>query len=60
MGKKSEVGMKKRFEYIIKVNGKEVWRGSEPTEKLFDEIRKKNPGKEVGISIDPGYDLLVA
>lgn len=51
--------MKKKFEYAIMVEGKEVWRGLEPTEKLFDEIRKKNPGKEVGISVDPGYDLLI-
>lgn len=52
--------MKRKFEYIIKVDGKDVWRGSDPTEKLFDEIRKKNPGKEVGIEIYPGDEILVA
>jgi len=51
---------KRQFEYIIRVDGKEVWRGSEPTEELFDKIRKKNPSKEVGISINPGYNLLIA
>lgn len=52
--------MQKKFEYVIKVAGKEVWRGLEPTEKLFDEIRKKNPKKEVGIAVDIGKEILVA
>ena len=52
--------MHKRFEYIIKVDGKEVWRGLNPTTELFDEIRKKNPNKEVGIAIDPGEEILIA
>jgi hypothetical protein len=42
---------KTSFEYIIRVDGQEVWRGSEPTEELFDKIRKKTPSKEVGISM---------
>ncbi len=52
--------MQKKFEYIIKVNGKDVWRGPNPTEELFDKIRKKNPSKEVGIAIDPGEEILIA
>jgi len=42
---------KRKFEYIIWVGGQEDWRGSEPTEELFDKIRKKTPSKEVGISM---------
>jgi hypothetical protein len=43
------IGLKKRFEYVIKVEGKEVWRGLNPTKALSD-IKKKNPGKEVSIA----------
>lgn len=50
---------KRRFEYIIKVDGKEVWRGENPT-KIYWEIRKKNPGKEVGIGVDLGEEILIA
>jgi len=52
--------MHKRFEYTIKVDGKEVWKGLNPTTELFDEIRKKNPNKEVGIAVDPGEEILIA
>jgi hypothetical protein len=41
--------MGRRFEYIIKVGEKEVWRGSNPTKKYF-EIKKKNPKKEVAVA----------
>ncbi len=50
---------KRKFEYIIKVEGKEVWRGPNP-KNMFDEVRKKNPGKEVGISVEPGEEILIA
>ena len=52
--------MQKKFEYIIKVDGREVWRGTNPTEELFDEIRKKNPNKEVGVAVDIGEEILIA
>ena len=52
--------MKKTFRYLIKVNGKTVWSGKEPNEGLFDKIRKENPGKEVGIAIEPGDEVLIA
>ena len=41
--------MEKRFEYVIKVEGKEVWKGLNPT-KAYAEIKKQNPGKEVSIA----------
>ncbi len=34
-----------KFEYIIKVNGKKVWRGLNPKEKYWD-IKKKNPDRD--------------
>ncbi len=50
---------KKSFEYVIKVDGREVWRGLNP-KKIYWEIRKKNPGKEVGIGVDLGEEILIA
>lgn len=41
--------MEKKFEYVIKVDGKEVWRGMNPKEKYW-EIKKANPDKEVSLS----------
>ena len=41
--------MEKKFEYVIKVNGEEVWRGMNPKEKYW-EIKKRNLGKEVSLS----------
>jgi hypothetical protein len=41
--------MERRFEYVIKVDGKEVWKGLNPTKKYF-EIKRKNPGKEVALA----------
>ena len=35
-----EKEIEKRFEYVIKVNGKDVWPGLNPTEKYW-EIKKK-------------------
>ena len=34
-----EKEIEKRFEYVIKVNGKDVWHGRNPTEKYW-EIKK--------------------
>ena len=50
---------KRKFAYVIKIEGKEVWRGPNPKKK-FDEIREKYPGKEVGIGIDLGEEILIA
>ncbi len=48
----------KKYEYIIKVDGKEVWRGLNPKEKYW-EIKEKYPGKEVGISWQSEEDVLI-
>lgn len=52
------MNQKPRFEYVIKVDGKEVWRGLNPKEK-FDEIRKRNPGKEVSIAWETKEEVLI-
>ena len=44
-----EKEIEKRFEYVIKVNGKDVWHGLNPEEK-FDEMVAKNPGKKVSVA----------
>ena len=48
----------KKHEYIIKVNGKEVWRGLNPKEKYW-EIKENNPDKEVGIAWHSQEDVLI-
>jgi hypothetical protein len=41
--------MEKRFEYVIKVDGEDVWHGLNPEEK-FDEIVAENPKKRVSVA----------
>lgn len=41
--------MEKRFEYVIKVDGEDVWHGLNPKKKYW-EIKRQNPGKEVAIA----------
>ena len=48
----------KKYEYVIMVDGKEVWRGLNPKEKYW-EIKEKHPGKEVGISWQSEEDVLI-
>lgn len=52
------IKMHKRFEYIIKVNGKEIWRGLNPKEKYWD-LKKKNPKKRVSVAWETGEDVLI-
>jgi len=51
--------MERKFEFIIKVNGKEVWRGFNPKEKYW-EIKKANRDKEVSVSWETKEEILVA
>ncbi|MDI6826405.1 MAG: hypothetical protein QMD36_04415 [Candidatus Aenigmarchaeota archaeon] len=41
--------MERRFEYVIKIDGKEVWKGLNP-EKAFDELSMKYPRKKIAIA----------
>ncbi len=50
--------MEKKFEFVIKVDGKEVWRGLNPKE-MYWETKKKNPNKIVSIAWETKEDLLV-
>ena len=50
--------MPRNYEYVIKVDGKEVWRGKD-LKKKFEEIRKKNPRKKISIAWESDDDLLV-
>jgi len=38
--------MEKKFGYVIKVDGREVWHGLNPKQK-FNEIKSQNIGKQV-------------
>ncbi len=48
----------RKYEYVIKVDGKEVWRGLNPKDKYW-EIKEKNPSKEVGIAWNSQDDVLI-
>lgn len=50
--------MARKYEYVIRVDGKEVWRGKNPEGK-FLELKKKNPKKRVSIAWQSDDDLLV-
>jgi len=50
--------VEKRFEYVVKVNGREVWKGLNPTQKYF-EIKRQNPKKEVSIAWRTKEKILV-
>ena len=50
--------MAKKWEYVIKVDKKPVWRGMDPKQK-FEELKRKNPGKRVSIGWETREDVLV-
>ncbi|MEK6887920.1 MAG: hypothetical protein AABX14_03170 [Candidatus Aenigmatarchaeota archaeon] len=50
--------MERKYEYIIKVDNKEVWRGKTPKDKLI-ELKKKNPNKKVSIAWESDDDIRV-
>jgi len=50
--------MQKKFEYIIKIDNKEVWRGLNPKEKYW-ELKNKNPDKRVSVAWETNEDVLV-
>ena len=50
--------MRRKFEYVIKVEGKEVWKGTNPA-KVYFEIKQKNPKKEVSIAWRTKEKILV-
>ncbi|MBL7170361.1 MAG: hypothetical protein ISS48_05075 [Candidatus Aenigmarchaeota archaeon] len=50
--------MRKKWEYVIRLDNKEVWRGMNPKKKFF-EIKKNNPDKRVSIVWETHEDVLV-
>ena len=50
--------MMEKFEYVIKVDGKDVWRGLNPKQK-FDEIKMANQDKRVSVAWKIKEDVLV-
>ncbi len=49
--------MTRNYEYIIRLDGKEVWRGKHPPKGKLLELKKKNPAKRVSIANDVFYDI---
>ena len=50
--------MHKKFEYVIKVDNKEKWRGLNPKTEYW-KLKKKNPNKRVSVSWETSEDVLV-
>lgn len=50
--------MARNYWYVVRVDGREVWRGKQPKEKLI-EMKKKNPMKRVSVAWQSDDDLLV-
>jgi len=50
--------MKKSFQYVIKVNGKIIWRGMNPRKKYLD-LQKKYRRKSVSLVWVPREGVLV-
>ncbi len=48
----------RKYEYVIKVDGKEVWRGLNPKDKYW-EVKGKNTDKEIGIAWHSQDDVLI-
>lgn len=51
--------MPRNYEYIIRVDGKEIWRGKHPPKGKLLELKKKNPAKRVSIAWESDDDLLI-
>ena len=50
--------MTRNYWYVIRVDGKEVWRGKH-TKGIYWDFKKKNPSKKVSIEWESDDDLLV-
>lgn len=48
---------KPKFEYVIRVNGKEVWKGINP-KQVYWEIKRANPEKRVSVAWEAKEDYL--
>lgn len=44
--------------YVIRIEGKEVWRGKDP-KGLYWDFKKKNPQKKVSIAWQSDDDIMV-
>ena len=50
--------MPRNYDYVIRIDGTEVWRGKNPKERLI-ELKKKNPTKRVSIAWESDDDLVI-
>ena len=50
--------MPRNYEYIIRIDGKEVWRGKDLKDKYW-ELKKRNPKKRVTVAWESDDDLIV-
>ncbi len=50
--------MEAKYEFVIKVDNKEVWRGINP-KQIYTDLSKNNPGKRVSVSWETREDVLI-
>jgi len=50
--------IKPKFQYVIRIDHKEVWKGLNPKEK-YRELKKNNPDKRVSIAWQTNDDSLM-
>ena len=50
--------MPRNYDYVIRIDGKEVWRGKKPKDKYW-ELKKSNPDKKVSIEWQSDDDIVI-
>ena len=51
--------MSKTYEYVVLVDDKPLYRGKN-LEKLYNEAKKKYPGKKISVKWEPPEGILIA
>ncbi len=50
--------MERKYEYVVHVDGKEVWRGKDLKDRFW-EFKKKNLGKKVSVAWESNDDIFI-
>ncbi len=50
--------MGRKYEYVIRIEGREAWRGKHPKDK-FLELKKENPDKRVSVAWESDDDIVI-
>ena len=50
--------MTRNYEYVIRIDEKEVWRGKNLKDNFFD-LKRKNPKKKISIAWESDDDIVI-